>query len=293
MKPKHYSCHPICLLFPRMTEEELRELADDIRIKGLLHPIVLYEEKILDGRNRYLACPIAGVEPRFVEWQGEGSPLQWVISENMVRRHLTSSQRAVLALELLPLLEQEAKQRQRQGARLAKKFAKLPDNSKASEVAARLPHSNSRYVEAAKTIQSQAPELVEKIRTGILKIPDATRLARLPKAERKGILRLCNGRPLTAAELRDLTRKVKSDVRQRAAKAFAKSSGSSSNILIGDLDLLWKRLEDDSVDLFLSDPPYTQIDLYERLAELAAAKLKSGGLCLAHAGAVSNLNRNR
>jgi hypothetical protein len=285
---KKYAYHPICLLFPQMTDEELQELAEDIRIKGLLHPIVLYQGKILDGRNRYLACPMAGVKPRFVEWQGPGSPLQWVISENMIRRHLTSSQRAVLALELLPLLEQEAKNRTRQspgrGKKVGKKFPTFSGNGRASEVAASLVHTNSAYVQAVKTIQHQAPELVEKIRSGILKVPDAARLARLPAAERKGILRLCNGHPLSAADLRDLTKRVKKVVRQRAAKAFARSSTSSSNILIGDMTMLSKRLENGSVDLFLTDPPYTQIDLYERLAELAAVKLKPGGLCLAYAG---------
>jgi hypothetical protein len=50
------------------------------------------------------------------------------------------------------------------------------------------------------------------------------------------------------------------------------------------MDVLWKRLDDDSVDLFLTDPPYTQIDLYQRLAELAAAKLKPSGICLAYTG---------
>jgi len=49
--------------------------------------------KFLDGRNRLAACRIAKVKPRFVEWDGTGSPLQWVISENLIRRHLTSSQR--------------------------------------------------------------------------------------------------------------------------------------------------------------------------------------------------------
>ena len=37
-------------------------------------------------------------------------------------------------------------------------------------------------------------------------------------------------------------------------------------------------------DLFLTDPPYDRIDLYEQLAELAAAKLKPGCLCLAYCG---------
>jgi DNA modification methylase len=48
--------------------------------------------------------------------------------------------------------------------------------------------------------------------------------------------------------------------------------------------LLWDRLKDNSVDLFLTDPIYNDVAAYERLAELAGAKLKAGGLCLAYAG---------
>jgi hypothetical protein len=269
-----------------MSQEELQGLADDLRIKGLLHDIVLYEGKILDGRNRYLACPMAGVEPRFTEWDGEGSPLEWVISENMIRRHLTSSQRAVLALELLPMLEQEAAERMRSGKTLRKNLRRVGENGEAREIAARMTNTNSAYVQAVKTIQSQAPELLDKVRNGILKVPDAAKLARLSRTERRGVLRLCDGKPVNAAELHDLTRQVKKETRQRAATAFARSSKSTSDqgIIVGDMDVLWKRLDDDSVDLFLTDPPYTQIDLYQRLAELAAAKLKPSGICLAYTG---------
>jgi hypothetical protein len=283
---KRPAFHPICLLFPRMTDEELQALAEDLSIKGLLHDIILYQGKILDGRNRYLACPMAGVEPRFSEWDGEGSPLEWVISENMVRRHLTSSQRAVLALELLPMLEREAKERQRDSGRLAKKCANRETNGKASQVAARIAKTNTTYVEVVKFIQSQAPELLDRVRNGILRVPDAARLARLSRSERKGVLRLCDGKPMSGTELRDILRQAKTDVRQRAARAFARSSKAVSNqgIIIGDMDVLRQRLKDGSTDLFLTDPPYADAGCYERLAELAAAKLKPGGLALAYAG---------
>ncbi|MGA2066879.1 MAG: DNA methyltransferase [Thermoguttaceae bacterium] len=59
---------------------------------------------------------------------------------------------------------------------------------------------------------------------------------------------------------------------------------SGGNILSAPATTLWERLDDDSVDLFLTDPPYAEINLYRELAELAAAKLKPGGLCLAYAG---------
>jgi site-specific DNA-methyltransferase (adenine-specific) len=93
---------------------------------------------------------------------------------------------------------------------------------------------------------------------------------------------------MTASELRDIAHQVKSEARQRAARAFARGSRSSGDhgVLVGDLGLLHDRLKDDSVDLLLTDPPYARIDLYERLGELAAAKLKPGGLCLAYTGQI-------
>ena len=60
--------HPIAAIFPLMGEDELQALADDIRDNGLRNPILRFEGKILDGRNRLTACRLAGVEPRFEEF---------------------------------------------------------------------------------------------------------------------------------------------------------------------------------------------------------------------------------
>ena len=48
-RPKY---HPLCLLFPRLGDDELQELAEDIRQNGLQNDIVTLDGKILDGRNR-------------------------------------------------------------------------------------------------------------------------------------------------------------------------------------------------------------------------------------------------
>jgi hypothetical protein len=288
MQPNGY--HPACLLFPKLTGFALDELAADIKDRGLIEPIVLLNGQVLDGKNRLAACQIAGVKPRFVQWDGDGSPTEWVISTNLIRRHLTPSQRAAIAHDLLPLLEAEAKQRQRgsrgRGKKVAKEFATFSHNGKASEVAARIARSNPRYVETIKRLSQEAPELVPKIRSGHLSVPIASRLSRLEPRERTKILDRTQGEEIDSRRLQELTRTVLNESRHQSAKEFARTSRArrDQGILVGDLGLLWDRLEDDSVDLFLTDPPFDDLSAYERLAELAAAKLKPGKLCLAYTG---------
>lgn len=114
------SIHPAAMLFPMMGEKELSDLADDIAANGLIEPVVLYHGEVLDGRNRLAACQLAGVEPHFAEVDGNvPSPTIYVLSKNLHRRHLTTSQRGAIAAEVVPLLKEEAKKRQGGSTRLA------------------------------------------------------------------------------------------------------------------------------------------------------------------------------
>src|SRR5580698_4551594 len=94
--------HPFAALFPELPLEELMQLASDIKERGQLEPIILYKGLILDGRNRYSACQIAGVKPRTEEFNAKAtkrSPEQFVLSRNLRRRHLSVGQRAAIALD--------------------------------------------------------------------------------------------------------------------------------------------------------------------------------------------------
>lgn len=113
----HEAAKPILM----MGAEEFEQLKADIKANGLLEPIVLYEGKILDGRNRWLACQEVGVEPRYVQYEGD-APVQYVISK-INRRNLTASQKAFIALAFKPLLEEEARKRQLGGL---KQYSTVP-----------------------------------------------------------------------------------------------------------------------------------------------------------------------
>jgi ParB family chromosome partitioning protein len=169
--------HPAANAFPLLSKsnpERFHALVQNIRETGLVEPIVLYEGKVLDGRNRLLACKEAGVEPKFEKFVPNGvGPVQWIVAKN-TRRDLTATQRAAAALALLPMLEAEAKERQ--GARTDIQ-AKLPERSfgQARVKAAGLTGASDGYVRDAKRIVEKDASMLERMRDGEITIQEAER----------------------------------------------------------------------------------------------------------------------
>jgi hypothetical protein len=102
--------HPLADIFPLMEGEEFDELVADIKANGLHDPIVMYEGKILDGRNRYRAAIKAGVDPFPLMKNGKrygglnyvgDDPAGFVISRNIHRRHLTAEQKRDVIAKLI------------------------------------------------------------------------------------------------------------------------------------------------------------------------------------------------
>lgn len=162
----NYPVHPAAALFPMMPDSELAELAKDIKKHGLLMNVVIYQGQIIDGRNRALACELAGVTMRtaILELPEDMLPTEWVLSVNRNRRHLTPSQRAAIAVDALPLLEEEAKKR---AVEAGKGVAILPHlTGKSRDKAASSVGASPRYVQDAKRIQEQAPEVFKEVKEG-------------------------------------------------------------------------------------------------------------------------------
>jgi hypothetical protein len=149
----HYEFHELCCIFPQCSDEELQLLVSDIRENGLQIPITLYEGKILDGRNRYLACRMLNQEPEYVEFDGI-KPLPFVISRNLCRRHLSESQRAMVAASIVEL------QRKENG----RSEATVHETAKQLNVSERLVYH------AAKVIHEGSDQNIEDIMSGAKKV---------------------------------------------------------------------------------------------------------------------------
>lgn len=108
---KTYLFHELSSIFPLMEGDDFNALIEDMREKGQLKKGVLFEEKILDGRNRYRVCKILKIPFKTEEYSEKISPRDYIISENLHRRHLTIAQRAEIGLILLQEEEDKAKER--------------------------------------------------------------------------------------------------------------------------------------------------------------------------------------
>lgn len=97
---KKYEIHPIANMYPMMLPKEHENLLNSMEYNGYdaNFPIILYEGKILDGRNRYKACCEIKIEPKVSIFEGTQEE---AISEsrklNSSRRHMPQYQRAMVA----------------------------------------------------------------------------------------------------------------------------------------------------------------------------------------------------
>lgn len=221
-----YEVHPAAELFPLVEGRELQDLADDIKANGLLNPITLLAEAgkrvLLDGRNRLRACELAGVEPTTEFWAGEGSPVSWVVSQNLRRRHMNESQRAMVAAGLVPLFEGEAKGRQ--GRRDLP--ANLPERGEAREKAAAAVNVSPRSVASAQVVQREgAPELADAVKQGRVAVSTAAVLAEDPPDRQRQVVAMGEAEILKRAkEIRAERQEVRREERYTKISEIARGN---------------------------------------------------------------------
>jgi ParB/RepB/Spo0J family partition protein len=155
--------HPAADIFPMMSDEELADLAEDIKANGQLHPIVLDADgQLIDGRNRLRACELAEVEPRFTTLNGQ-DPVAHILSANVTRRHLSTSQKAMAAARLRLLTESTTRGTQ---------------SAIAEEIGA-----DRALVSRAKTVLGYALELADAVLGGATPLNEAYAIALERKKE--------------------------------------------------------------------------------------------------------------
>lgn len=231
-----------------MKPAEFEDLKADILRNGLLTPVYLFNGEIVDGRNRYLACRAVGIKPKFQQFTGtESELLPFVVSLNIQRRHLNQSQKACLALELLPELERLNK------ANLSSKISairkgelstNLTKPADSRKTAAQSFGVSEGAISTAKRIKEKSGELFEQVKSGAMKLNAAAKLltfekdndlqnppelstnltkpdnVELTRNEEKKIIELCTEFGISAAAARAYVLKKRTPKRTKTGKNY-------------------------------------------------------------------------
>lgn len=186
--------HPVADLFPMLPADELQDLAEDIKTRGQLQPIVLDAEgRILDGRNRFAACQIAEVEPKFSTFDGE-DPEGYALAVNIARREMNKEQKAIVLVKAQSFTVKDRGKQARSAKAMGISEAHI---SKAKAVVQEVPDEANRILDGIQhlrdayekavakrkarqeeednlaALRSEDPELAEDVTEGRITFPEA------------------------------------------------------------------------------------------------------------------------
>ncbi|MCL4413567.1 MAG: hypothetical protein M1522_02270, partial [Actinobacteria bacterium] len=297
--------HPLGALLPAMTSSEYTDLRDDVARHGQRHLVIVFQGQVLDGWHRYRVLSDLGIEPRCENFAGdELDALHFVVSVNLRGRHLTTDQRAAIAVEIEKVEARLALERKREGGRKGrpgsgsheesagqeKDEAKLPHLSRAPQArdhAAAAVGVSPRTVATAKRIANMAPDVAAAVKAGRLDLATATAAAKLPERVRTDLLPRIDTSTTPAARKearREIERASRAATRP-AAEPHSESMPAHCDIRLGSVrDAL--TLPARSVDWVVTDPPYVRdnLDVWRDLGEVANHVLRPGGALIAMSG---------
>jgi hypothetical protein len=143
-----------------MDDAELENMAQDIATNGLQQPIVLWHGSVIDGQNRLRACSMAGIQPRYTNRDdlSEDTIYQYVISTNVRRRHLTTSQREMIAANLVTM---------KPGYTPPQEQTNTANCGISRSQAAAMMNVSESGLERARTVMAKDPALATAVRQGV------------------------------------------------------------------------------------------------------------------------------
>jgi len=166
--------HALSKAFPPMTDEEFQVLQDSIEDLGVQQPIVIFEDKVIDGWHRYTAANELGMPCPEVELEDDIDPRNFVLSQNKARRHLTKSQ---LALSYTKVYEWQP------SAQKASRM-ELGSTIKTNQELAELAGTSTKTIQQAKTVLTKGDEeVVKAVEAGKISVKRGAQIAKLPKEQ--------------------------------------------------------------------------------------------------------------
>ena len=267
-RPGDLRVHPAARIVPPLGPTELAGLRADIGTYGVAEPLRLAGDgRVLDGAHRLAVAEALGLPsiPVLTADYAVGAEAEYALRSALHRRSLTADQKALVAARLADHLGRRRRQGSARAAASARwsghasRTAPIRDASRPPDsrtLAARTFGVSERRLRLARELSAAAPELAREVEAGRLPL-----LVARGQASRRDALAELAARP--RAELPD-----------------------DATVLTGDAFTLADCIPDASIDVLMTDPPFTTVGLalWPAFGRLAARVLRPGGWCLVYAG---------
>jgi hypothetical protein len=172
-------------LCPELTTNECALLEQSILDDGCREPITTMKGVILDGHNRYKICRKhkRPYKTKAINLPSREAAIAWVLVNQLGRRNLDASQRAMLAAKMPTI----GKGGDRKSGGSEIKGANLPI-SKLPEIAEKFDVSERSVKSARRVIEKGTPSLVKAVEAGEIPVSVAAIASEMPKAKQKALV---------------------------------------------------------------------------------------------------------
>jgi len=172
-------------LIPALSIDEHTQLTLNICKEGIREPLILWNNYIIDGHNRFEIAKQFNLEYKTIskDFESEDEAKEWMILNQFGRRNLSAYQRSVLALELEDVFSIKAKENQGLRTDISAKLPKSKPIDTRKELS-KVAQVGERTLGMVKKIQEKAPqEIKTKLSTGEISINAAYK--EIKKEEKK------------------------------------------------------------------------------------------------------------
>jgi len=255
-------------LIPALTKEEFKQLEDNCMAEGIREKILTWNGFIIDGHNRYEISQKWDLdfETENKHFDSEDDVYLWMIDNQNGRRNLTDGWKYKLQQRKKEILSKKGSEKYKETVGRPSKESlstidnDLPKHNTRKEIAKTLNWSTGKVAMADIVFKKASPEVEEKVLNNEITINQAYK--EIKKEENKVVL--------------------ENKKKQNALNLSIEVSENKPDVYHLDCNAFLNTLEDNSVDLLITDPPYsTDVDDINEFSKswvnLALSKIKPDG----------------
>jgi hypothetical protein len=172
-----------------LADIEYAALERSLRLEGCRDALVLWNDVLIDGHNRYAICRKLDIPFKTVQNTSFSSieDVQlWVIENNLARRSVSDYQRGVLALRKKDIVAARSAQRAGEPDKVDETDDGAgPPWSTRGDVAKAARVSSNTISQIERIQRAATPQLVEAVRAGTISINAAANVASLPEEQQR------------------------------------------------------------------------------------------------------------